>query len=83
MEGTAGRRFPPARRGPHRTRALTEFHAFHDREQFTFGPLRAGDVDRCTNMVHYDLRDGLFARIRVGRYRAWSADKRLERRSDR
>lgn len=56
----------------------TEFRAFHDRGRFTFGALTAGQVYRCTNMVHYDLRDDLFHRIRVGTYRAWGPDERLE-----
>ncbi|MBB4689540.1 hypothetical protein [Amycolatopsis jiangsuensis] len=56
----------------------TGFRAFRDREQFTFGPLLAGETHRCTDMVHYDLRDNLFARIRVGSYRTWGRGERLE-----
>lgn len=56
----------------------TEFRAFDGRPRFSFGPLVAGDVYRCTNMVHYDLRDDLFANIRVGSYRVWEDDERRE-----
>lgn len=53
----------------------TEFHAINDRPDFTARPLRAGDVHRSTNLVHYDLLDGLFVGIRVGRYRVWGPDE--------
>jgi hypothetical protein len=56
----------------------TEFRAHRDRPGFSAGPLRAGDVHRCTNMVHYDLVDGGFAAIRVGRYQVWGPDERGE-----
>lgn len=56
----------------------TEFRALSDRDQFTFGPLRKGEVYRCTNMVHYDLRNDRYARIRVGRYREWGENERRE-----
>ncbi|GGA74495.1 hypothetical protein GCM10011490_26490 [Pseudoclavibacter endophyticus] len=56
----------------------TEFRAFADRDGFTFGPLKAGDVFRCTNMGHFDLKDGLLWRIRVGSYRVWGDDERTE-----
>lgn len=46
----------------------TEFHCHKDLPTFSMGPLRAGDVFRCTNFGHYDLTDGLFTHIRVGRY---------------
>lgn len=52
----------------------TEFRARNDRPGFSFRPLKAGDVFRCTNMVHYDLSDGLFASIRIGRYKIWEGD---------
>jgi len=56
----------------------TEFRAFADYPDFTFGALRAGDVYRCTNFGHYDLVDGRLHRIRVGTYRVWRPDERLE-----
>jgi hypothetical protein len=52
----------------------TEFHALADRPQFSLGPLRAGQVLRCTNFVHYDVRDGKFAAIRVARYKVWALE---------
>jgi hypothetical protein len=48
---------------------VTEFHAREDYENFTRGPLKAGDIVRITSFVHYDIGpDGRFAAIRVGRY---------------
>jgi len=48
----------------------TEFLAQRAHPQFSFKPLEEGELFRCTNMVHYDLKpDGRFAQIRVGRYR--------------
>jgi SnoaL-like domain len=50
----------------------TEFHCVRDHPGFSFKPLVAGEVFRCTNFVHYDLEDDRFRRIRVGRYRVHS-----------
>lgn len=50
----------------------TEFACIKDLPSFSFKPLVAGEVFRCTNFVHYDLVDGLFHRIRVGRYQVHS-----------
>ena len=47
----------------------TEFRAREDYQNFTRGPLKAGDTVRITSFVHYDIGpDGRFAAIRVGRY---------------
>jgi hypothetical protein len=47
----------------------TEFRAREDYENFTRGPLKAGDILRITSFVHYDVGpDGRFVAIRVGRY---------------
>ena len=47
----------------------TEFRAVKDYDNFTRGPLKAGDVLRLTSFVHYDLDgSGRFRSIRVGRY---------------
>ena len=47
----------------------TEFRAREDYDNFTRGPLKAGDTLRITSFVHYDIGpDGRFAAIRVGRY---------------
>lgn len=47
----------------------TEFRAHEDYDNFTRGPLRAGDTLRITSFVHYDIGPGgRFAAIRVGRY---------------
>jgi hypothetical protein len=47
----------------------TEFRAREDYQNFTRGPLKAGDVVRITSFVHYDIGpDGRFSSIRVGRY---------------
>jgi hypothetical protein len=47
----------------------TEFRAVKDFDQFTRGPLKAGDVVRLTSFVHYDVDPaGRFAAIRVGSY---------------
>jgi hypothetical protein len=47
----------------------TEFHAREDYQNFTRGPLKAGDTVRITSFVHYDIGpDGRFAAIRIGRY---------------
>jgi SnoaL-like domain len=46
-----------------------EFRALRDYDNFTRGPLKAGDVVRITSFVHYDLDDsGRFSHIRVGSY---------------
>jgi hypothetical protein len=42
-----------------------------DYQNFTRGPLKAGDTLRITSFVHYDIGpDGRFTNIRVGRYGA-------------
>ena len=47
----------------------TEFSAREDYQNFTRGPLKAGDTLRITSFVHYDIGpDGRFTNIRVGRY---------------
>ena len=47
----------------------TEFRAREDYQDFTRGPLKAGDTLRITSFVHYDIgQDGRFTNIRVGRY---------------
>jgi hypothetical protein len=47
----------------------TEFKAFKDLDNFTRGPLKAGDVLRITSFVHYDINSsGKFSHIRIGRY---------------
>jgi SnoaL-like domain len=47
----------------------TEFTAREDYQNFTRGPLKAGDTLRITSFVHYDIGpDGRFTNIRVGRY---------------
>ena len=47
----------------------TEFRAREDYQNFTRGPLMAGDTLRITSFVHYDIGpDGRFTNIRVGRY---------------
>src|SRR5580692_2168595 len=47
----------------------TEFRAREDYQNFTRGPLKAGDTLRITSFVHYDIGpDGRFSNIRVGRY---------------
>jgi len=56
----------------------TEFRAFAARTSPFFGDLKPGDVFRCTNMVHYDLRGGRFHRIRVAAYRVWDEGERTE-----
>ena len=46
-----------------------EFRALKDYDNFTRGPLKAGDVVRLTSFVHYDLNSaGRFSAIRVGSY---------------
>jgi len=46
-----------------------EFRALKDYDNFTRGPLKAGDVVRITSFVHYDLNSaGRFSAIRVGTY---------------
>jgi hypothetical protein len=48
---------------------VTEFHAFKDFDNFTRGPLKAGDVVRLTSFVHYDIDgEGRFCAIRIGSY---------------
>ena len=47
----------------------TEFRAREDYQNFTRGPLKAGDTLRSTSFVHYDIGpDGRFTSIRGGRY---------------
>jgi SnoaL-like domain len=47
----------------------TEFRAREDYQNFTRGPLKAGDMLRIISFVHYDIGpDGRFSRIRIGRY---------------
>jgi hypothetical protein len=47
----------------------TEFHAREDYQNFTRGPLKAGETVRVTSFVHYDIGpDGRFVAIRIGRY---------------
>jgi hypothetical protein len=46
-----------------------EFRALKDYDNFTRGPLKAGDVVRITSFVHYDIGgDGKFRAIRIGSY---------------
>jgi hypothetical protein len=46
-----------------------EFRALKDYDNFTRGPLTAGDVVRVTSFVHYDVdSSGRFSHIRVGSY---------------
>lgn len=46
----------------------TTFEAIEDHPAFAAQPLRKGDIFVMNNFVHFDLRDGLFHRIRVARY---------------
>jgi hypothetical protein len=50
----------------------TEFEAYEDLPSFSLKPLVKDELLRCTNFVHYDLRDEHFARIRVARYKIHS-----------
>lgn len=50
------------------TELYTEFHCAVDLPTFSLKPLRAGEVLRCTNFVHYDVVEGRFSNIRVARY---------------
>jgi hypothetical protein len=46
-----------------------EFRALKDYDNFTRGPLKAGDVVRITSFVHYDIDGhGRFSAIRIGSY---------------
>ncbi|HLH68734.1 MAG TPA: nuclear transport factor 2 family protein [Candidatus Dormibacteraeota bacterium] len=58
------------------TELYTEFRCLHDLPTFSFKPLVAGEVFRCTNFVHYDLVGDRFRRIRVARYKVHEADPR-------
>ena len=47
----------------------TEFRAVKDYDNFTRGPLKAGDQIRLTSFVHYDLDSwGRFSQVRIGSY---------------
>jgi hypothetical protein len=58
-----------APRPPASVEMTTEFRAREDDQNFTRGPLKAGDTLRITSFVQYDIGpDGRFTNIRVGRY---------------
>lgn len=49
----------------------TEPRAVNDSDNFTRGPLKAGDVMRLTSFVPYDIgSDGRFSRVRGGSFGA-------------
>ena len=59
----------------------TEFRARADYQNFTRGPLKAGDTVRITSFVHYDIGpDGRFTSIRVGRYGDWKSTRKVKTR---
>ena len=49
----------------------TEFHALEDAPNLSMGALAKGQVLKCTNFVHSEVRNGKFVDIRVAKYRIW------------